>query len=35
MIKNKKCEYYENGLCTFYRDIEQQYDDEQDGLPTD
>ena len=32
---NKKCEYCQNGLCTFYRDIEEQYDDEQDGLPTD
>ena len=35
MIKNKKCEWCENGLCTFYRDIEEQYNDEQDGLPTD
>ena len=35
MINNKKCEYCENGLCVYFRSEEQQYDDEQEGLPTD
>jgi hypothetical protein len=35
MIENKKCEWCENGLCILFRSEEQQYDDEQDGLPTD
>ena len=32
---NDKCEYSESGYCTFYRSLEEQYDDEQDGLPMD
>ena len=32
---NQKCEYSESGCCTFYRSLEEQYDDEQDGLPMD
>lgn len=32
---NQKCEYSENGYCVFYRSLEEQYDDEQDGLPMD
>lgn len=35
MIKQKKCEWCENGLCIYFRSEEQQYDDEQDGLPAD
>jgi len=32
---DKKCEWCENGLCIYYRTEEQQYDDEQEGIPTD
>lgn len=32
---DKKCEWCEDGLCIFYRTAEQQYDDEQEGIPTD
>lgn len=35
MIEQKKCEWCENGLCVYFRSEEQQYDDEQEGLPTD
>lgn len=32
---DKKCEWCENGLCTYFRTEEQQYDDEQEGIPKD
>lgn len=35
MIDNKICEYCEQGLCTYYRSVEEQWDHEQEGIPTD
>ena len=29
------CDWCEEGVCTYGRDLEQQYNDEQDGLPAD
>lgn len=34
MIK-KKCEYCEEGICVYWRSLEEQYKDEEDGLPAE
>ena len=30
-----KCEYCEEGICTYFKSLEEQYADEEDGLPAD
>ena len=31
----KKCEYCEEGVCTYFKSLEEQYADEIDGLSAD
>ena len=31
----KYCEYREEGICTYFKSLEEQYADEEDGLPAD
>ena len=35
MSHKDKCEYCEEGLCTYSRTVEEQEQNEQDGLPCD
>lgn len=30
-----RCEYCEEGICTYFRSLEEQYKDEEDGLPAE
>lgn len=30
-----KCDWCEEGICTYCRSVEEQFDDEQNGLPVD
>lgn len=29
------CEYCEEGICTYFKSLEEQYANEEDGLPAD
>lgn len=31
----KKCEYCEEGICTYWHSLEEQYAAEEDGLPAE
>lgn len=32
---NGKCEYCEEGICVYFKTLEEQYNDEENGLPAE
>ena len=34
-MSNKRCEYCEEGVCVYFKSLEEQYKDEEDGLPAE
>lgn len=33
MKKNTKCDWCEQGICTYWGDVDEQYEKEQEGIP--